>query len=57
MAHEDRGPRYCRWRENILCSSHQKCGKCGWNPSVENTRKERINKDRYDAREKKSGLG
>ena len=33
----------CVYRDYILCSQHNACARCGWNPDVEAKRKEKLN--------------
>ena len=33
---------WCICRSNILCSHHERCGSCGWNPRVEAKRKAKL---------------
>lgn len=35
------GKRYCKFNEHVNCAV-QECDKCGWNPEVEQKRKEAI---------------
>ena len=44
MTDEERLAGICVWRTSILCGDHSKCGSCGWNPKVEERRKEQFRK-------------
>lgn len=33
----------CKHNQGVMCDDRTKCAKCGWNPRVELTRKEKLN--------------
>lgn len=36
----------CDYNDGVACVNHTKCDRCGWCPTVEAERKERIRKER-----------